>query len=221
LLFVVEARPLQNIREMARRKGVMMAYKTTPKDKASPIDIEITLRHLNGDGEAVKQYVLNKLNGVVRTLPAVKRASVEVTFEASRPRHQQFVVQATVAAGFALLRAEETGPDPRTTIDSVRDVLERRIRDWKGRVYFQRRRETAALKEASFAKVARIEDEPLIGEIVRTKSHESKPMFPEDAGEQMELLGHDFFLFLNAESGQHNVVYRRKAGGYGVIEPAA
>ena len=45
-------------------------------------------------------------------------------------------------------------------------------------------------------------------------------MFPEDAIEQMELLGHDFFLFLNAESGQHNVVYRRKKGGYGVIEPA-
>ena len=51
---------------------------------------------------------------------------------------------------------------------------------------------------------------------MRTKSHESKPMFPEDAAEQMELLGHDFFLFLNAESGEHNVVYRRKDGNYGL-----
>ena len=58
------------------------------------------------------------------------------------------------------------------------------------------------------------------GIIVRMKSHEIKPMFPEDAVEQMELLSHDFFFFLNAETGQHNVVYRRKAGGYGLIEPA-
>ncbi len=169
--------------------------------------------------------MLNKLTRVVRALPAVKRASVEVTYEASRPRHQQYIVQATLTVGSTLLRAEEMGPDPRSTIDSVRDVLERRIRDWKGRVYFQGRRERAALKELSIAQAARrADDEPVAddepaGEIPRIKSHESKPMFPEDATEQMELLGHDFFLFLNAESGQHNVVCRRKKGGYGVIEP--
>ena len=187
--------------------------------KATAIDIDITLRHLNGDGAAVKQHVLNKLTGVVRALPAVKRASVEVTYEASRPRHQQYIVQATLTVGGTVLRAEEMGPDPRSTIDSVRDVLERRIRDWKGRVYFQGRRERAALKELSIAQAARRADDEPAGEILRIKSHESKPMFPEDATEQMELLGHDFFLFLNAESGQHNVVYRRKKGGYGVIEP--
>jgi putative sigma-54 modulation protein len=55
---------------------------------------------------------------------------------------------------------------------------------------------------------------------VRVKGHETKPMNPEDAVEQMELLGHDFFFFLNEETRQHNVVYRRKAGGYGLIEPA-
>ncbi len=188
--------------------------------KTTPIDIEITLRHLNGDGAAVKQHVLNKLNGVVRALPAVNRASVEITFEASRPRHQQYTVQATLAVSRTLLRAEETGPDPRTAIDSVRDVLERRIRDWKGRVYFQRRRASAAVKGSNVAEAAEWEEPEVTGEIVRTKSHESKPMFPEDAAEQMELLGHDFFLFLNAECGQHNVVYRRKDGNYGVIEPA-
>ena len=188
--------------------------------KATAIDIDITLRHLNGDGAAVKQHVLNKLTRVVRALPAVKRASVEVTYEASRPRHQQYIVQATLTVGGAVLRAEEMGPDPRSTIDSVRDVLERRIRDWKGRVYFQGRRGRAAMKELSIAQAARQADDEPAGEILRIKSHESKPMFPEDATEQMELLGHDFFLFLNAESGQHNVVYRRKKGGYGVIEPA-
>jgi putative sigma-54 modulation protein len=56
--------------------------------------------------------------------------------------------------------------------------------------------------------------------IVRKKSHEIKPMFVEDAIEQMEMLGHDFFFFLNAETEQYNVVYRRRAGGYGWIVPA-
>ena len=87
--------------------------------KATAIGIDITLRHLNGDGAAVKQHVLNKLTRVVRALPAVKRASVEVTYEASRPRHQQYIVQATLTVGGAVLRAEEMGPDPRSTIDSV------------------------------------------------------------------------------------------------------
>ncbi len=66
----------------------------------------------------------------------------------------------------------------------------------------------------------RLLPEDKTGLIVRMKSHEIKPMFPEDAVAQMELLSHDFFFFLNAETAQHNVVYRRKAGGYGLIEPA-
>jgi putative sigma-54 modulation protein len=187
--------------------------------KAKTVDIDITLRHMNGDGAAVKEYVSGKLGGVVSSLPTVQNAAVKITYEPKHPRHQQYVVQATLQGKGTLMRAEETGGDPRATIDSVRDVLERRIRDWKGRLYFQGRRESAALKGTSIAQLPlEVEMEP-VGEIVRTKSHETKPMFPEDAIEQMELLGHDFFLFLNAESGQHNVVYRRNKEGYGVIEP--
>ena len=198
-----------------------MASKSATASKSAAVEVEVTLRHLNGDGGAVKEYVMNKLDGVVRSLPAVNRASVEVTFEASRPRHQQYKVQATLGVSRSLLRAEETGPDPRAVIDSVRDVLERRVRDWKGRVYFSGRRARAAMKGSSIPESAERDEPVATGEIVRTKSHESKPMFPEDAAEQMELLGHDFYLFLNGESGQHNVVYRRKDGNYGVIEPAA
>ena len=191
--------------------------------KAEPIDIDITLRHMNGSGASVKQYVTSKLTGVVSALPTVQQAAVEITYESKRPRHRQYVVQATLKGKGVVLRAEERGPDPRSTIDDVRDVLERRVRDWKGRLYFQGRRETAAMKEATASRALELEDAgtPPVAEIIRTKSHDTKPMFPEDAIEQMELLDHDFFLFLNAETGQHNVVYRRKEGGYGVIEPAA
>ncbi len=189
--------------------------------KAQPIDIEVTLRHMNGGGTTVKEYVANKLTGVVGSLPAIQQAAVEITYESKLPRHRQYVVQVTLKAKGAVLRAEERGPDPRSTIDRVRDVLERRVRDWKGRLYFQGRRETAAIKEAIMARASEDVAPAALADIVRTKTHETKPMFPEDAMEQMELLGHDFFLFLNAESGQHNVVYRRQDGGYGVIEPAA
>ena len=190
--------------------------------KAQTIDIDITLRHMNGSGASVKQYVTNKLTGVVSSLPTIQQAAVEITYESKRPRHRQYVVQATLKGKGVVLRAEERGPDPRSSIDDVRDVLERRVRDWKGRLYFQGRRQTAAIKEATASRAFELEDAgpPPIAEIIRTKSHDTKPMFPEDAIEQMELLGHDFFLFLNAESGQHNVVYKRKEGGYGVIEPA-
>ncbi len=191
--------------------------------KAQPIDIDITLRHMNGGGASVKQYVASKLTGVVSSLPTIQQAAVEVTYESKRPRHRQYVVQATLKGKGVVLRAEERGPDPRSTIDDVRDVLERRVRDWKGRLYFQGRRETAAMKEATASRALELEDAdpPPVAEIIRTKSHDTKPMFPEDAIEQMELLDHDFFLFLNAETSQHNVVYKRKEGGYGVIEPAA
>lgn len=189
--------------------------------KAQPIDIDITLRHMNGGGASVKQYVSSKLTGVVSSLPTIQQAAVEITYESKRPRHRQYVVQATLKGKGVVLRAEERGPDPRSTIDDVRDVLERRVRDWKGRLYFQGRRETAAMKEATASRALEDLGPPVVAEIIRTKSHDTKPMFPEDAIEQMELLDHDFFLFLNAETGQHNVVYRRKEGGYGVIEPAA
>lgn len=87
-------------------------------------------------------------------------------------------------------------------------------------MYFERRRAGTAQNEAELTEAARLPPEDKQGLIVRKKSHEIKPMFIEDAIEQMEMLGHDFFFFLNAETEQYSVVYRRKAGGYGWIIPA-
>lgn len=96
-----------------------------------------------------------------------------------------------------------------SAIDSVHDVLARRIRDRKERLYQAKRQRAARTLP---------DDTPDL--VIRVKSHETKPLFTEDAIEQMDLLGHDFFFFLNTETGQHNVVYRRKREGYGLIQPA-
>ncbi len=185
----------------------------------TPVGIDVTLRNLERE-RVSKDYVLDKLEGVIRSLPNLRAASVEMTFEHTRPEVQRYIVQVTLAANGTLVRVEDRGPDPYTTVDSVRDLLERRIRDWKERVYFTKRREQAAYRAAVEEEATRPRPEEPVGRIVRVKSHEIKPTFPEDAVEQMELLGHDFFFFFNAETGQYNVVYRRKAGGYGLIEPA-
>ncbi len=186
--------------------------------KATPVEVEVTLRNIP-EGMAIKDYTIETLDGTVHSLPNLRSATVEITFEHTRPKNQRYVVQATLESNGTLLRAEDRGPNPNAAVDSVRALLERRIRDWQGRVYYQRRRESAAHQEALEEEASRLPREEHSGQIVRIKSHEIKPQFPEDAVEQMELLGHDFFFFLNAGTGQYNVVYRRKAGGYGLIEP--
>jgi putative sigma-54 modulation protein len=186
---------------------------------STPVELQVTFRGMES-ADRVKKYINDKLVRTVRALPNLRRASAEVSFEGTRSAEQRYVVQVTLSANGTILRAESRGPDPRLAVDQVNDVLDRRIRDWKDQVYFRKRKQGAAYKEAVEMERARLLPEDESGLIVRMKSHETKPMFPEDAVEQMELLGHDFYFFLNAETNQHNVVYRRRAGGYGIIEPS-
>jgi putative sigma-54 modulation protein len=169
--------------------------------------------------EGIKEYISDKLDETIRSLPHLRWASVEITHEETRSAEQRYVVEVTIAANGAYLRAEERGPDPRSTIDLVHDLLQRRVRDWRGHVYYEKRQEGAAYKDAVATDRASLLPDDKTGLIVRVKGHDVKPMFPEDAVEQMELLGHDFYFFQNAETERYNVIYRRRAGGYGLIEP--
>jgi putative sigma-54 modulation protein len=182
-------------------------------------DVKIILRHIDPP-EAAREYALAKLGDPIYAVPALRYASIEITYEATAAEEQRYVVQVTLAANGSTIRVEERGPDVQAATNATYDVLGRRLRDWKGLVYFERRREGTAQKEAELTEATRLPPEDKQDLIVRKKSHEIKPMFVEDAIEQMEMLGHDFFFFLNAESEQYNVVYRRKAGGYGWIIPA-
>jgi ribosome-associated translation inhibitor RaiA len=186
----------------------------------TPVDIEVTFRHVDSERRA-RGYALKKLSGPIYSLPNLRSALVEIDLEHTRPADQRYKVQVTLVTNGSLLRVEDRGRYANLAIDRVHDLLERRLRNWKGKVYFERRRQRAAYEEKAIAQMeaARLLPEDRTSLIVRRKSHEMKPMFPEDAVEQMELLGHDFFLFINAETCQYNVLYHRKDGGYGLIEP--
>ena len=111
--------------------------------------------------------------------------------------HQKIEVTIPVKGG--LVRSEQESSDMYVSIDLVEEVIERQLRKYKNKL------------------VAREHDGEI--KIVRTKKFGFKPMYPEDACVQMELLGHDFYVFCNAESDEVNVVYRRKNGTFGLIEP--
>ena len=133
-----------------------------------------------------------------------------VTF---RTRREQKIVEITITYGGTLFRSEEEDEDFRTALDRAVETLEGQIRKNKTRLE-RRIREGAFLRTTE--EVAIPEEEP---ELIRTKTFSLKPMTPEEAILQMDLLEHSFFVFTEAESGKTAVVYRRRDGGYGLILP--
>ena len=129
--------------------------------------------------------------------------------------HQKIEVTIPVKGG--LVRSEQESSDMYVSIDLVEEVIERQHRKYKNKLV-AREQEGGNFKQEFFDSEDNIEDDGEI-KIVRTKKFGFKPMYPEDACVQMELLGHDFYVFCNAESDEVNVVYRRKNGTFGLIEP--
>ena len=141
----------------------------------------------------------------------------EATITLSVQREKQ-VVEATVYSGSLIVRVEEATDDMYISIDNAVDILERQLRKHKTRIEKKLKKdnfEAAALAQIPFNEA--IEEEKEFN-IVRTKRFATKPMSPEEAILQMNLLGHQFYIFSNAETGESNVVYKRKNGDYGLIE---
>lgn len=133
-------------------------------------------------------------------------------------------VEITLEAGGLLLRSEERTNDELASFDKALDRLERQLRRYRDRVTDHTRTSIRKLSEEDVEVAVEPADadeaaEPGAIKIIRTKAHAVKPMTPEEAALQMELLGHDFFLFFDEQSEQVEVVYRRRDGGYGLIEP--
>ena len=133
------------------------------------------------------------------------------------------IVDVTLHLRHYIIKAEERSPDMYASIDLVRDRLEQQIRKYKTRLIGRHHRQNGKVAEAQAAPASA--DEPSVEEpdeglrIGRTKRFNVKPMHAEDAAHQMDLLGHSFFVFINAETEQLNVLYRRKSGDLGLIEP--
>jgi len=165
--------------------------------------------------ETLKKYVQQKIGRLDRYLPNVAEARVELSVERAKSNQDRQVVQVTLRSNGTILRAEERNADMLAAVNSVRDKLQRQMVRYKERVARIRSRAQAA---DSTEPAGPAETEPE-SRIVRTKVFSVSPMVPGEAIEQMELLGHDFFLFFNPDAESINVVYRRKDGNYGLLLP--
>ena len=163
----------------------------------------------------VRSYIERKLSKLSRHLPNIMESKVEISEEKTKSPQQHFVVQVTVNSNGTLLRGEERGEDLFTAIDKVIIILNRQIEHYKGKLYRKGRGSSLARGEFS----QEVEMAPPPKRVIKVKRFAIKPMPVDEAIDQMELLGHDFFLFFNADTEELNLLYRRKDGNYGLIEP--
>lgn len=166
--------------------------------------------------DALRDYVEKKIGRLEKYFDTPPAQSVQVTLSVVRDSHN---VEVTMPINGILIRAEERSPDMYASIDLVAEKIEGQIRKHKTKLNRRFREQgIRALFQENGAAAAVAVEEPA-GEIVRVKKFALKPMTPEEAVLQMDLLGHDFFVFSNADTEEVNVVYKRNDGNYGLIEP--
>jgi putative sigma-54 modulation protein len=166
--------------------------------------------------EAIRAYVEKKVGKLGRYLPTLSEGKVEISQEGTKLPQQRFTVQVTLDSKGVLIRAQEKSKDVRAAVDRVVDVLSKRIERYKGKLYDKKSRGVSFARQG-----AAIEDEEIEvpKRVVKTKHFLVKPMPVDEAMNQMELLGHNFFLFVDADTDRLNLLYRRDDGNYGLIEP--
>ena len=183
---------------------------------AQKVDIQTRSMELS---DRIQEYVSTKVEKLDRHLPQVEDVRVELThFKSARNVADRYSAQITVHGKNLLLRSEERADDVRTAFDASLDKIDRQIERYKGKHYHGRGDGRSAAEAA----------EPIIDDetgelsplVAKRKRFELVPMNEEEAVVQMRELGHDnFFVFYNAETSKINVLYRRRNGSYGLIEP--
>jgi putative sigma-54 modulation protein len=163
----------------------------------------------------LKSYVEKKVGKLDRYLPTIDEARVELSVHKTKSSGDSQVVQLTLRANGVILRSEERSADMQAAIDAVMDKITRQIERYKGKRYRSQNRAQAAQAQSPLE-----EEESVVEvEVVRTKRFRTRPMTVEEAIEQMEMLGHDFFAFYDVTGDSFSVVYRRRGGGYGLLQP--
>lgn len=173
-----------------------MRFKITGKN------IEVT--------EGLKKAIEDKIGKLDKYFSTEITANVTLSVERDRQK-----IEVTIPVKGSIIRAEEVSSDMYVSIDLVEEIIERQLRRYKTRIVNSKQ----AGSDFSAQYIEKeYDDEPEI-KIVRSKKFGIKPMDPEEACIQMELLGHSFYVFSNSETDEVNVVYKRKNGTYGLIEP--
>jgi putative sigma-54 modulation protein len=163
--------------------------------------------------DAIRSYAERKLGKLARQLADPTRVELELAVERNPSIADNHVAEATIWTKGPTLRAREASADMKASIDLLVEKLERQVTRYRQK----RRHEHERHSNNSQPNVVPFEEAPVI---VKTKQFTLNPLTPEEAVLQLELVGHDFYVFRNADSGEINVVYRRADGGYGLIEPA-
>jgi len=164
--------------------------------------------------DAMRNYIEKRLNKIERHFDHILEVIVTLSVEKNRQ-----IVEVTLQASRALIRAEEETDDMYASIDKVADKLERQIQKYKDK-YLKKPHSGTERKGLAKERV-NVEDSESneIAKIVKTKRFAIKPMSVEEAAMQMDLLGHNFFVFANDNTDKVNVLYKRKDGNFGLIEP--
>ena len=138
---------------------------------------------------------------------------VQVTMSVEKGRQK---IEVTIPVKGSIIRAEQDSNDMYVSIDLVEEIIERQIKKYKTKL-IDKKQAAISFSQAFIEEEDEVQDDEI--QIVKTKKFAIKPTIPEEACLQMEMLGHNFYVFLNADTDQVNVVYKRKNGTYGLIEP--
>ncbi|HTL89253.1 MAG TPA: ribosome-associated translation inhibitor RaiA [Leptolyngbya sp.] len=171
--------------------------------------------------DAIREYVHQKIEKAVSHFQTLT-TEVDVHLSVSRnPRVVKQIAEVTIYANGTVVRAEESSESLYASIDLVADKIARRLRKYKEkRAGHRHEKPTGNLDDQPIVGDLNFDREPeLPAQVIRTKYFSMPPMSVDQAIEQLELVGHDFFMFRNAETGEINVAYERNHGGFGVIQP--
>ena len=189
------------------------------------MNLRIQSRNLNVH-DALRSHIQKKVSRLERHLPTIDNMIVDLAQDNARAQDKRFVVQITIDVNGTTLRGEERGPDAVVALNLVINLMARRIERFKGKTYRSKRSKktgnsirTLDVPETSTESPPTDDSIEAAGKVVKVKRFPIKPATVGEAVFQMEMLGHDFFLFLNSETNQHSVLYRRQDGDYGLIQP--
>lgn len=157
----------------------------------------------------LRQAVEEKIGKLERYFTPETKIHVTLSVEKERQK-----IEVTIPVKGSIIRSEQSSNDMYVSIDLVEEIIERQLKKYKNKL-IDSKHATDNFKQEFIDKD--YDDDEI--QIVRSKKFDVKPMYPEDACVQMELLGHSFYVFVNAETDKVNVVYKRKGNTYGLIEP--
>jgi putative sigma-54 modulation protein len=167
--------------------------------------------------DSIRRYAEEKLERIERQLPdEPTQVEVELTLETNPSIADDHVAEATVWTKGSTLRVRERSAGFEASIDLLADKLERQVKRYREK---RSRRETGRRANGHDLGEPTFSGDQLEQMIVKSKQFDLQPLTPQEATVELELIGHDFFVFQNIDTGKTNVVYRRRAGAYGLIEP--